>query len=84
MAENNLNNGISTIRSFSSLRMKKCKIYDDAILLRDFIPCYSTTTVTDANGTEKTANTKGLYDTVEGKFYTNQGSGDDFIAGPNV
>ena len=84
LAENNLNNGISTIRSFSSLRMKKCKIYDDAILLRDFIPCYSTTTVTDANGTEKTANTKGLYDTVEGKFYTNQGSGDDFIAGPNV
>ena len=39
----------------------------------NFIPCYS-----------KTNDKKGLYDLVEGKFYTNQGTGDDFIAGDNV
>ena len=61
-----------------------CKILDNETLIRNFIPCYSTTTVTDANGVQKPANTKGLYDTVEGKFYTNQGSGADFTAGPNL
>ena len=35
-------------------------------------------------GVEVPADTKGLYDTVEGKFYTNKGSGDDFIAGPEL
>ena len=49
----------------------------------NFIPCYSTTTVTDVDGTERPAGTVGLYDTVEGKFYTNQGTG-EFIAGPDV
>ncbi len=57
---------------------------DDTQGSHHFIPCYSTTTVTDANGTQKPANTKGLYDTVDGKFYTNQGGGADFTAGPNV
>ena len=59
-------------------------IYDDDELVRKYIPCYSTTTVTDANGKQCPTGTKGLYDLVEGKFYTNQGTGDDFIAGPEV
>ena len=52
---------------------------------RNFIPCYSTTNVTNAEGVQVPANTKGLYDLVEGKFYTNKNtSGEDFIAGPDV
>ena len=64
-----------------------CKIYlnyDKTNIVRDYIPCYSITTVTDVNGKQCPSGTKGLYDLVEGKFYTNQGSGDDFIAGPDV
>ena len=53
-------------------------------LVRNFIPCYSTTSVINVDGNSVPTNTKGLYDLVEGKFYTNQGSGDDFIAGPDV
>ncbi len=69
---------------YSIAKVYSVKVYDGDVLVRNFIPCYSTTTVTDANGVQKPANTKGLYDRVEGKFYTNQGSGADFIAGPNV
>ena len=64
----------------------ECKIYSDSEntnLIRNFIPCKSTTTVTNADGNQVPANTKGMYDTVEGKFYTNQGTG-EFIAGPEV
>lgn len=68
----------------SSLRLYSCKMYDNNILIRDFIPCYSTTTVKNIDGIQVPANTKGLYDTVEGKFYTNQGTGEDFRAGPAV
>lgn len=67
-------------------RIYSCKIYsspDYENIVRDYYPCYSTTTVTDVNGKQCLANTKGLYDLVEGKFYTNQGTG-DFIAGPDV
>ena len=59
-------------------------IYDDDELVRNFIPCYSTTTVTDVEEIVRAKDTIGLYDIVKGKFYTNQGSGDDFIAGPDV
>ena len=80
---------IFTNLAYKQQRISKAKVYSAKIwnkdnLIRNFIPCYSTTTVTNANGAQKPANTKGLYDTAEGKFYTNQGSGDDFIAGPNV
>ena len=64
-------------------RLYFCKIYNLDEMVRNFIPCYSTTTVTDVNGKEWPSGTKGLYDTVEGKFYTNQGTG-EFIAGPEV
>lgn len=58
-------------------------IIQDNILMRDFIPCYSTTTVTDVNGKECPKDTIGLYDTIEGKFYTNQGTG-EFLKGRDV
>ena len=53
------------------------------ILIRKFIPCYSTTTVTDVDGIERPKNTIGMYDIVNTNFYTNQGTG-EFIAGPDV
>lgn len=60
------------------------KFYNNnGIALKKFIPCYSTVTVTNADGVQVPANTKGMYDLVEGKFYTNQGTG-EFIAGPDV
>ena len=68
----------STIKVFSN------KIWINNNLIRDYIPCYSITTVINADGIKVPANTKGMYDLVEGKFYTNQGSGEDFIAGPEV
>ena len=51
------------------------RIYDKYNLIKKFIPCCTTTIVTDVNGKQCSAGTAGLYDTVEGKFYTNQGSG---------
>ena len=63
------------------------KIYDKDKnkVIRQLLPCYSTTTVTNADGINVPVNTKGLYDLVEGKFYTNQNtSGNDFTVGPDV
>ena len=40
------------------------KIYDNDVLVRDFMPCY-----------RKSDNEIGLFDSVNGKFYTNKGSG---------
>ena len=69
---------------FSGFPMKgKIKMFEIENVA-NFIPCYSTTTVTDVNGKSCPNGTKGLYDTVEGKFYTNQGTGEDFIPGPDV
>ena len=42
---------------------------------RDFIPCYSTKTVNDVDGESWPKDTIGLYDTVNGKFYANKGTG---------
>jgi len=75
-------------RGNNVLNNAKCKIYNYIVYKQEkkkmeLIPCKSTTTVINANGGSVPANTKGLYDTVEGKFYTNQGTG-EFIAGPEV
>lgn len=53
----------------TSYKLLYFKIYDDEVLVRDFIP------VKDYKGTPC------LYDKVEGKYYYNQGTG-EFIAGP--
>ena len=44
-------------------------------LKRLFVPCY-----TNDNGVK----VAGLYDVVNAKFYTNAGTGDDFVLGPDV
>ena len=59
------------------------KIYEAGVLVRNFVPCYSKTTVIDVNGIERPKYTIGMYDLVEGKFYTNQGKG-EFIKGPDI
>ena len=46
------------------------KIYENNILIRDFIPCY-----------RKIDNVIGMYDLVNNEFYTNKGT-EDFVAGP--
>ena len=48
------------------------KIWDDNNLLRDFVPCY-----------RKSDGVIGLYDRVEGKFYTNKGTG-TFLKGNDI
>ena len=64
---------LSSIKEIAKVKLYQLTIKLNNILIRDFIPCYR---ISD--------NKKGLYDFVEGKFYANQGSGDDFIAGPEV
>lgn len=48
------------------------KLYDNDILVRNFIPCY-----------RKIDNVPGMYDAVNDVFYTNDGTG-VFTVGPNV
>ena len=59
------------------------KIWDNNILVRDYIPCYSTTSVIDVDEIERPKDTIGMYDTVEGKFYVNKGKG-TFLKGSDV
>lgn len=56
----------------SGLKVFSCKIYNVNVLIRNFIPCYR---VSD--------NEIGLYDRVNGIFYTNAGAG-SFTAGSEV
>ena len=65
-------NDNGTPRLFSSVKLKNISIEHEGKIIRDYIP------VLDCN--QKI----GLYDTIEGKFYTNQGTGEDFRAGPAV
>jgi hypothetical protein len=55
-----------------SWQIKYCKIWDNQNLIRNFIPCY-----------RKSDGVIGLYDLVEGKFYTNSGIG-DFLKGESL
>ena len=68
----------------ASFAMYTCKIIDkENKCVRNFIPCYSTKTVTDADGTERSKNTIGMYDIMECKFYVNKGKG-TFLKGEDV
>lgn len=51
----------------SSMKLYSCKIYDNDILIRDYVPCVN------ANGIA------GLYDLVNHVFYQNSGSGNFII-----
>ena len=55
------------------LQLFSCKIWTGSTLEREYIPCYITEN-TDIDGVSYAANTVGLYDKVERKFYSNQGS----------
>ena len=55
----------------TSMRLYSCQIYDNDVLVRDYVPC------------KDTSGAIGLYDKVAGKFYTNAGSG-VFTAGAEL
>ena len=67
----------------NAIKVYNLKIYNNEDIERNYIPCYSITPVIDVDGNECPSGTKGMYDTVEGKFYTNQGTG-EFIVGLDV
>ena len=67
----------------AKMKLYLCIILEKGISRRNFIPCYSTTTVTDVDGISRPKDTIGLYDTVEGKFYVNKGTG-TFLKGADV
>lgn len=56
---------------YSSIKLYYCKIWDNEVLVRNMIPC------------KNPSNVAGLYDTVNGVFYTNAGTG-TFKTGPVV
>jgi len=66
------NDGSSSTRYLSSGKIYSAKIYENSILIRNFIPCY-----------RKADNEIGLYDLVNNVFYTNAGTG-TFLKGNNV
>lgn len=53
--------------------IKKLSIYEGDNLISEFIPCY-----------RKADNKAGFYETGTGLFLTNQGSGSDWLIGPNM
>lgn len=55
----------------SSQRVYECYITRNGKTIRNFVPCY-----------RKADHKPGMYDIVNGVFYTNQGTG-EFIVGPN-
>ena len=61
------NNGGSPIQN-TKARLYKCLIYKDDVLVRDLVPCVY-------------YGTPGLYDMVNGHFYTNDASGTNFDYG---
>lgn len=65
-------NGNEYEGSLAGMKISSCKIYDNELLVRDFIPVRYNKT-----------NELGMLDLVEGIFYTNKGPG-DFIGGPEM
>ena len=69
--------------SHAHFRMNYCKMTQEGKKIRYFLPCYTKEIVTDVNGVEQAVGTTGLYELMEGKFYTNKGAG-TFLRGPDV
>lgn len=57
-----------SVDNFCKMRLYSCRIYNNGLMVRDFIPC------------KNASGTIGLYDMVNGQFYTNAGTG-TFTAG---
>lgn len=68
----NYNNGYYPNYPSINGKIYNCKIWDNNTLIREFIPCY-----------RKSDNVIGMYDIVNGVFYTNQGTG-NFIKGSDI
>jgi len=64
-------NGDGAALDYSAIRLYSCTIYENSLLVRDFVPCK------DPNGAV------GLYDKVSKMFYANKGTG-NFTPGPAV
>lgn len=62
---------VGTIRT-SEIKIYSAKMYQDDILIRDYIPCY-----------RKSDGVIGMYDLVNNEFYTNAGTG-EFLKGGDV
>lgn len=58
-------------RSYGYARFKEIKMYDGDILVRDLVPYY-----------KKDENKVGMLDRLTNIFYSNKGTGEDFIPGP--
>lgn len=57
-----------SMQYYAKVKMYSCKVYDNDVLIRDFVPC------------KNASGTVGLYDIVNSKFYANNGTG-TFTAG---
>lgn len=64
-------NNIGRVGARCSAKLYSCKMYDDGVLIRDYIPCINP----DGEA--------GLYDLSQGAFYENAGTG-EFVPGPVV
>lgn len=70
----------------ASIKLFSTQIYNNSTLVRNFIPCYCTTTVTGYKGSTAVScasGTIGMYDLANNRFYVNSGSG-TFTKGGNV
>ncbi len=65
------NNASGTVGQLASMRYSAFQIYDNDVLVRDFVPC------------KNPSGAVGLYDEVSGAFYANKGTG-SFAAGSVV
>lgn len=63
---------LNRVSRHSSAKLYWCKIWDNNVLVRDFVPCY-----------RKSDNEIWLYDLVNNQFYTNQWTG-TFTKWPNI
>ena len=68
----------------SAFRMKYLTLSQDSALVRNFLPalCLAVTTYIDGNTLQQvtaTADKPGMYDTITGHFFVNQGTGADFL-----
>lgn len=63
------NTANDTLKNGSSIKLFKTEIYENNILIQNYIPCY-----------RKSDNVAGMYDLVSGEFFTNAATG-SFIVG---
>ena len=59
----------------AGIRIYDFEISKNDVLVKSFVPCYCKVAVTDVNGNSCEPNTIGMYELVNGKFYTNAGGG---------